>query len=264
MNTDHFQDSDDERLIAMASVEFLLGNVDKEGQLQEDEVFDSLYIGLMYQDLREILEEGGDGSVLRDYFAGGFDLDDLTKGTSKQGADGPIVPGADARDFSDTDSLAEDEGEEGDGEEVDMNELVEEAQVKDEDEEDRMSIDLFGPEMSSQLPGQPFGAETLIALLGGRDGNEEHGLTWSDEQHDGIFDDLSPEVVGQRLDEDISDVASEKPVEDPQEAKRDPVDVVREWFPTFTKEEILQFTDIFGSKPAELNRPVTKPPRGTI
>src|SRR5437773_399943 len=95
----------------MESVDFLLGNVDKEGQLEEDEVYCLLFGGVLTgKDLREILDEG-DGQVLRDYFAGGFDLGDLTKGTKTNGGDGPIIPGDDAHDFSDEDSLADDEGD---------------------------------------------------------------------------------------------------------------------------------------------------------
>src|SRR5271154_7176178 len=145
---------------------------------------------LTSQDLREILDEA-DSQVLRDYFTGGFDIGDLTKGTKTNG-DGPILPGDDARDFSDEDSLAEDEGEGENMEEDDVDVIMQEGQVKQDDDEDRMSVDLFGPDMSSQTAGQHFGADTLIALLGGRDTNEEDGLPWSDEQHDGMFDDLSP------------------------------------------------------------------------
>lgn len=202
--------------------------------------------------------------MLRDYFSGGFDVSDLAKGTKTNG-DGPILPGDDARDFSDEDSLADDEGDvEERMEEVDIQILIQEGQVKpeEEEEEDRMSVDLFGPDMSSQPAGQHFGADTLIALLGGRDTNEENGLPWSDEQHDGMFDDLSP--TGNRVhhDEEVETPESEM-VEETTEPTRSAAELVKEWFPQFSPNEILNFTEIFGAKPAELNRPLAKIPRGT-
>jgi hypothetical protein len=245
----------------MESVDFLLGNVDKQGQLEDDQVL--LPVPLAHvQDLREIIDEG-DNQVLRDYFTGGFDLGDLTRGTKANG-DGPILPGDDARDFSDEESLAEDEGDRDGHEEDDMEVLMREGQlvVEEEEEEDRMSMDLFGPEMSSQPSGQRFGADTLIALLG-QDTGEEHGLPWSDEHHDGIFDDLSPKDMGDHSEDD--EMVQADLVESPetlQEPKKSAAELVKEWFPHFSPNEILRFTEVFGSQKAELNRPLTKIPRG--
>jgi hypothetical protein len=244
----------------MESVDFLLGNVDKEGQLEDDEVVILLLRQLTRQDLREMLDEG-DGSVLRDYFSGGFDIEDLTKGIKTNG-DGPILPGDDARDFSDEDSLAEDEGEGENMEEDDIDVIIQEGQVKQDDDEDRMSVDLFGPDMS-QTTGQHFGADTLIALLG-RDTNDENGLPWSDEQHDGIFDNLSPTATRVQPDEDMGNTPEREIFQEPQEPKRSNAELIKEWFPQFSPHEVLRFTELFGSKPAELNRPLSKVPRGII
>ena len=192
-------------------------------------------------------------------------MSDLAKGTKTNG-DGPILPGDDARDFSDEESLADDEGDvEERMEEVDLQVLIQEGQVKseEEEEEDRMSVDLFGPDISSQPAGQHFGADTLIALLGGRDANEENGLPWSDENHDGMFDDMSP--TGNRVQQE-EEVETPEPemVEEPKEPTRSAAELVKEWFPQFSPKEILDFTEIFGSKPAELNRPLGKVPRGVL
>ena len=201
--------------------------------------------------------------MLRDYFTGGFDVSDLTKGTKTNG-DGPILPGDDARDFSDEDSLADDEGDaEERMEEDDIQILMQEGQMKpeEEDDEDRMSVDLFGPDMSSQAAGQHFGADTLIALLGGRDTNEENGLPWSDEPHDGMFDDLSPTGNRAQPEEEVETPESEM-VEEHKEPTRSAAELIKEWFPQFSPNEILKFTEIFGAKPAELNQPLAKVPRG--
>lgn len=242
----------------MEPVDFLLGNVDKQGQLEDDEVCIPVFL-THTQDLREIIDEG-DNQVLRDYFTGGFDLGDLTRGTKANG-DGPILPGDDARDFSDEDSLAEDEGDGGAPEEDDMEALMREGQPVAEDEEDRMSVDLFGPDMSSQPTGQRFGADTLIALLG-RDTNEEHGLPWSDEHHDGIFYELSPKDMGDHSDEEMEQADLVESPETLQEPKKSAAELVKEWFPHFSPNEILRFTEVFGSQKAELNRPLAKIPRG--
>jgi hypothetical protein len=183
----------------------------------------------------------------------------LNKGTKTNG-DGPIVPGDDAQDFSDEDSLAEDEGDvEGEGEE-DIDALMQEGQVKPDDEDD-MSMDLFGPEMSSQPTAQHFGADTFIALLG-HENDDTHGLQWSDGlgQHDGMFDDLSPKDTGARS-EDEMDV-EEDIFGDTPEPKKSAAELVREWFPQFIQNEIPRFTELFGSKQAELSRPLAKVPRG--
>jgi hypothetical protein len=242
----------------MEPVDFLLGNVDKQGQLEDDEVCIPVVLAHI-QDLREIIDEG-DNQVLRDYFTGGFDLGDLTRGTKTNG-DGPILPGDDARDFSDEDSLAEDEGDGEGHEEDDMEALMREGQLLVEEEEDRMSVDLFG-DMSSQPGGQRFGADTLIALLG-RDTNEEYGLPWSDEHHDGIFDELSPKDMGVHSDEEVEQVNLAESPEALQEPKKSAAELVKEWFPHFSPNEILRFTEVFGSQKAELNRPLAKVPRGT-
>lgn len=213
----------------------------------------------MIKDLREILDEG-DGQVLRDYFTGGFDLRDLTKDT-KANEDGPIRPGDDAQDFSDEDSLADDEGE---PEKRPLNKPeAKERQVKRDEEEDPMSVDLFGPDISSVPSGQQFGADTLIALLG-RDGNEEHGLVWSDEHHDGMFDDLSPAAHRVRSDEEMEESPVRERFEELQEAKKSALELVKEWFPEYSRNEILRFTEVFGAKPVELNRPQAKVPRGVL
>ena len=216
---------------------------------------------LTRQDLREILDEG-DGQVLRDYFSGGFDLGDLAKGTKTNG-DGPILPGHDAHDFSDEDSLAEDEGDGHMQVEDDIEVLMQEGQVKHDDDEDRMSVDLFGPDMSSQPAGQHFGADTLIALLG-RDTSDENALLWSDEQHDGMFDDLSPAASRLQPDEEMGISPEQKIFEEPHELKRSAAELIKEWFPQFSANEVLRFTELFGSKPAELNRPLSKVPRGIL
>ena len=213
------------------------------------------------QDLREILDEG-DGQVLRDYFSGGFDIGDLTKGTKTNG-DGPILPGDDAHDFSDEDSLAEDEGDAEDEVEDDMDAIMQEGLVKQDDDEDRMSVDLFGPDMSSQPAAQHFGADTLIALLG-HDTNDENGLPWSNEEHDGIFDDLSPTTTRVQPDVEMESPPEQKLVQEPQEPKPSAAELIKEWFPHFSPNEVLRFTELFGSKPAELNRPLSKVPRGII
>ena len=150
-------------------------------------------------------------------------------------------------------------------EEDDIQILILEGQVKpdEEDEEDGMSVDLFGPDMSSQPVGQHFGADTLIALLGGRDTNEEHGLPWPDEHHDGIFDDLSPTGNRARQDDEVKTPESEM-VEQLKEPTRSAAELVKEWFPHFSPDEILNFTEIFGAKTAELNRPLAKVPRGSF
>lgn len=237
----------------MASVDFLFGNVDKEGQLEGDEVH-SLQIPDSQQDLREILDEG-DSRVLQDYFSGGFDLGELNKGPKTNG-DGPIVPDDDAQDFSDEESLAEDEGDVGGAGEEDIDVLLAEGQVK-QDVDDEM--DLFGPEMSSQPAGQHFGADTFIALLGPSN-DDAHGLQWSDEQHDGMFDDQSPKDTGVRSDDEMDvqeDIFGETP-----EPRKSAAELVKDWFPQFDPNEIPNFTEIFGSKQAELSRPLAKVPRG--
>jgi len=245
----------------MESVDFLLGNVDKQGQLEEDEVVTLVLVETAHkQDLREILEEG-DSQVLRDYFAGGFDLRDLTQGT-KTSKDGPIVPADDARDYSDEESLADDEGDMGDQAEDDMEELMREGQVKPEEEaeEDGMSVDLFGPDVSAQPPGQHFGADNFIALLG-RDTNEENGLPW-DEQAEDMFGDLSPGIPRELQEEEMERTPEPEPLEE-KEPKKTAKELVKDWFPQFDPNEIPRFTEIFGTKPVELNRPVTKVPRGS-
>ena len=215
---------------------------------------------LTRQDLREILDEG-DGQVLRDDFSGDFDLGDLTKGTKANG-DGPILPGDDAHDFSDEDSLAEDEGDAHMPMEDDIEVLMQEGQVKHDEDEDRMSVDLFGPDMSSQPTGQHFGADTLIALLG-RDTADENGLPWSDGQHDSMFDDLSPTATRGQPDEEMGDSHEHEIFGETQEPKRSTAELIKDWFPQFSPNEVLRFTELFRSKPAELNRPLSKVPRGT-
>jgi len=244
----------------MESVDFLLGNVDKQGQLEDDDVRASPSLILMRKDLREILDDG-DGQVLRDYFTGGFDLRDLTRDTKTNG-DGPILPGDDARDFSDEDSLADDEGDMGNQGGEAMDTLIQETQTTAEDEEDPMSEDLFGPDMSSHPVGQHFGADTLIALLG-RDETEEHGLPWSDEPQEGIFDQVSPTAIRAQSDEEMLESPGPEKAEH-QEVKVSAVELVKEWFPDYSQTEILRFTEIFGAKPAELNRPQIKAPRGIL
>jgi hypothetical protein len=199
--------------------------------------------------------------VIRDYFTGGFDLGDLAKG-SKGIGDGPILPGDDAQDFSDEDSLAEDEGDAVNQFEEDIEALMREGEVKPDDDEDRMSVDLFGPDMSSQPSGQQFGADNLIALLG-RDPHEEHSFHWSDEHHDGIFDELSPKDVREQSYEEMDDVQETHRQESPQEAKISSAELVKEWFPQFSTNQVLRFTELFGPQKAELSRPpLPKPPRG--
>jgi hypothetical protein len=200
--------------------------------------------------------------VIRDYFTGGFDLGDLTKGTKTNG-DGPILPGDDAQDFSDEDSLAEDEGDADNQFEEDIEALMREGEVKPDDDEDRMSVDLFGPDMSSQPSGQQFGADNLIALLG-PDPHEEHSFHWSDEQHDGMFDELSPkDVREQQSDEEMDDVQDMDTQESPKETKISSAELVKEWFPQFSTNQVLRFTELFGAQKAELSRPpLPKLPRG--
>ena len=142
-----------------------------------------------------------------------------------------------------------------------MEVLMREGQPIAEDDEDRMSVDLFGPDMSSQTGGQQFGAATLIALLG-RDTNEEHGLPWSDEHQDGIFDDLSPKDVRDHSDEEMEQPEEIEMPDIPQEPQISAAELVKEWFPHFSPNEILRFTEVFGSQKAELNRPLAKVPRG--
>jgi hypothetical protein len=184
----------------------------------------------------------------------------LTKGAKTNG-DGPILPGDDARDFSDEESLAEDEGDVEVHDEDDIEVLMQEGQVKAEEEDDRMSVDLFGPDMSSQPAGQHFGADALIALLG-RDMNDENNLPWPDEQHKGMFDDLSPPATRTQVDEDMDITSRIDMSEVAREQKISSIELVKEWFPQYSPREILRFTELFGSKPAELNRPLTKTPRG--
>lgn len=177
------------------------------------------------------------------------------------------MPEDDARDFSDEDSLAEDEGDGEGAEEDDMEALMREghtlAAEEEEEEEDRMSVDLFGPDMSSHPGGQQFGASSLIALLGGGT-NEEHGLPWSDEHQDGIFDDLSPKDMRGHSDEEMEQHEELELPEPVQEPKISAAELVKEWFPHFSRNEILRFTEVFGSQKAELNRPLAKVPRGTL
>jgi hypothetical protein len=135
--------------------------------------------------------------------------------------------------------------------------------LANDEEEDRMSVDLFGPDMSSQPSGQQFGAATLIALLG-RDTNEEHGLPWSDEHQDGIFDDLSPKDVRDHSDDEMEQPEEVDLPETLQEHKISGAELVKEWFPHFSPNEILRFTEVFGSQKAELNRPLAKVPRGAF
>ena len=216
------------------------------------------------QDLRELLEEG-DGQVLRDYFAGGFDLGDLTK-SSKTNGDGPILPGDDARDFSDEESLAEDEGdgENHAAEDEDIDELMREGMVKEEEDDDRMSVDLFGPDMSSQPAGQHFGADALISLLQ-NDSHAETGLRWSDEHQDAIFDELhlSPRTATRpKPQAEAPSSPEEAMIEEQLVPQRSAAELVKEWFPQFSPDEVLRMTEVFGAKPAELNRPLSKVPRG--
>lgn len=145
--------------------------------------------------------------------------------------------------------------------EDDIDILMQEGRAKHDDDEDRMSVDLFGPDMSSQPIGQHFGADTLIALLG-RDTNDENGLPWSDEQHDGMFDDLSPSTARVQPDEEMESSPEREILEEPQEPKRSATELIKEWFPQFSPNEVLRFTELFGSKRAELNRPLSKVPRG--
>lgn len=202
---------------------------------------------------------------MKDYFGGGFDLGDLTK-EAKTNGDGPILPGEDAQDFSEEESLADDEGETGNqeaGEDI-VADIMQEGKVK-EDEEDRMSVDLFGPEMSSQPIGQHFGADNLIALLGRDGGDEQQGFLWSDERHDGIFEELSPQEIRAPTPEE-AEVEEEEMMEltpEPQEPKRPAAELVKEWFPEFSAGEIPRFTEIFGTHWAELSKPVAKTPKGT-
>ena len=202
--------------------------------------------------------------MLKDYFSGGFDLRDLTKDAKTNGGDGPIVPGDDAQDFSDEDSLAEDEGETGDPavQDEDMGMLMQEGLVK-QDEEDPMSVDLFGPEMSSQPAGQQFGADTLIALLG-RDAGDEHGLPWSDDHPDGMFDELSPQEGRLHSPEDLQEPQHIEVTPEPEEPRKPAAELVKEWFPEFNRDEVPRFTEIFGTHKAELTRPVAKVPKCTF
>ena len=193
--------------------------------------------------------------MLRDYFSGGFDLNELTKGT-KGDEDGHIIPADDAQDYSDEESLADDEGDQENRGEDDLETLIQEGQVRPEDEEDRMSVDLFGPDISSHQPaGQSFGADALIALLG-------HDVI--DDQNEAMFDDLSPAANREQLDEEMESVSEEGAPEKLEEQKISNSKLVKEWFPEFSPNEILRFTEIFKSKPAELNRPVAKVPRGNF
>lgn len=213
--------------------------------------------------------EDGDGQVLRDYFAGGFDIGDLTTGAKTNG-DGPILPGDDAQDFSDEDSLADDEGDvDNHAQDEDMDELMHEGAVKNEDEEDdddRMSVDLFGPDMSSQAGGQHFGADTLIALLG-NDAQDDTGLVWSDEHQDGIFEELrlSPRATTRPKPQiEVPSSREEDMIDEPLEPQRSAAELIKEWFPQFSPNEVLRMTEVFGSKPAELSRPLSKVPRGIL
>jgi hypothetical protein len=147
--------------------------------------------------------------------------------------------------------------------EDDIEALMQEGQLKHDDDEDRMSMDLFGPDMSSQPTGQYFGADNVIALFG-RDTNDENGLPWSDDQHDGIFGDLSPSAGRVQPDEEMESSPERETFEEPQEAKRSAAELIKEWFPQFSPNEVLRFTELFGSKPAELNRPLSKVPRGNF
>ena len=184
--------------------------------------------------------------------------------SNKTNGDGPILPGDDAQDFSDEDSLAEDEGDAENQFEEDIEALLREGEVKPDDEEDRMSVDLFGPDMSSQPSGQQFGADNLIALFG-RDTHEDNSFPWSDEHHDGMFDELSPKDVRGQSDEEMEDVQEEDSEEILQEAKRSAAELVKEWFPQFSQNQVLRFTELFGAQRAELSRPpLAKPPRGMI
>jgi hypothetical protein len=149
----------------------------------------------------------------------------------------------------------------------DMDELMHEGVVKDEDvedDDDRMSVDLFGPDLSSQAGGQHFGADTLIALLG-NDAQDDTGLVWSDEHQDGIFEELrlSPRTTTRQ--KPLGEVPSspeEDMIEEPLVPQRSAAELIKEWFPQFSPNEVLRMTEVFGSKPAELSRPLSKVPRG--
>jgi hypothetical protein len=189
-------------------------------------------------------------------------LSDLTKEAKKTNGDGPILPGEDAQDFSDEDSLAEDEGETRDqGAGEDMEEVMHEAKAK-EDEEDRMSMDLFGPEMSSQPPSQHFGADTLIALLGRDGADDQHSLTWADEHQDGIFEDFSPEEARVPSPQEAEEEQEVEMTPEPAAPKKSAAELVKEWFPEFSRGEVPRFTEIFGTRRAQLSTPVAKVPKG--
>lgn len=165
--------------------------------------------------------------------------------------------------------MAEDEGETtelggGREERGEIEMLMHEGMVKQDEEEDPMSVDLFGPEMSSQPTGQHFGAENVIALLGGGASDDQHGLPWSDEPHDGIFEEFSPrDVRVQSPDELEQQEEMEISLESP-EPRKSSAELVKEWFPNFSPDEIPRFTEIFGTQKAELTRPVFKTPKGTL
>jgi hypothetical protein len=179
------------------------------------------------------------------------------------------VPGDDAQDFSDEDSLADDEGDvQNLVQDVDdMDELELGGAVKDEDEDeddDRMSVDLFGPDMSSQAGGQHFGADTLIALLG-NDAQDDTGLVWSDEHQDGIFEELrmSPRITTRPKPQgEVPSSPEEDMIDEPLVPQRSAAELIKEWFPQFSPNEVLRMTEVFCSKPAELSRPLSKVPRG--
>jgi len=162
--------------------------------------------------------------------------------------------------------LAEDEGDRENpaAEDEDIDELMRQGIVKEGEDDDRMSVDLFGPDMSSQLTGQHFGADALISLLG-NDSPEEAGLPWSDEHQDAIFDEvrLSPRTTARpKPQEQMPSSPLEDMIEEPLVPQRSTAELVKEWFPHFSPDEVLRMTEVFGSKPAELNRPLSKVPRG--
>jgi hypothetical protein len=63
----------------------------------------------------------------------------------------------------------------------------------------------------------------------------------------------------------MEDVQEEDAEETLQEAKRSAAELVKEWFPQFSQNQVLRFTELFGAQRAELSRPpLAKPPRGMI
>jgi hypothetical protein len=81
-----------------------------------------------------------------------------------------------------------------------------------------------------------------------------------------MFDDLSPPAVTRvQQDEEMEERSPEQEIlEEPRELKPSAADLIKEWFPHFSPNEVLRFTQLFGSKPAELSRPLSKVPRGIV